>query len=323
MENIPAQEMEFVQAVLQHHYGLQAVELKEIQRTDEWVLWVKGIENQLYKLKLFRTSAAAKKSQLLAIYKWIDFLAEQTDFRFPTLVTNLAGETITALSENTNWQWGTVQNWLDWSILPAYNMASLKNLGQFVAKLHAISENYVPDKNGVPCIDHNWIQESSNYLLDVASRLEMQQEECRQIEKNLALLLPFFKQLGEQPSVFGFIHSDIHRRNILEEKSSICLIDYEDTVRGHFMLDIGILFNEFLDYPDQCLDWQKSFLSGYQSIRSLDVEAQELTYFQFLGDMIYAAWIFKLYDFHLQVDAQKLQYGYDALQNLARRIQIS
>jgi Ser/Thr protein kinase RdoA (MazF antagonist) len=82
--------------------------------------------------------------------------------------------------------------------------------------------------------------------------------------------------LGHEPDVYGLIHADLHRGNILFEHGRVNVIDFEVSGWGHFAYDIGVTFSVLRDYSIFPA-LREAFFRGYRRVRPLSVEHETMT----------------------------------------------
>lgn len=132
--------------------------------------------------------------------------------------------------------------------------------------------------------------------MDAAARSVMQRQEDI-IHKRL-------KAFGTEADRYGLIHADMRLANLLIDKGSPRLIDFDDCGLGWFLYDFaaGISFME--DHP-QVPAVKDAWVKGYRKIRPLsEAEEAEIDTFIMLRRMALCAWIGS----HIETDtAQELK----------------
>ena len=96
---------------------------------------------------------------------------------------------------------------------------------------------------------------------------------------------------GKAPDRFGLIHADMRLANLLVDKGTTRLIDFDDCGFGWFLYDFaaGISFME--DHP-QIPALKTAWVNGYRSIRALPEEDErEIDTFVMLRRLALLAWI--------------------------------
>jgi len=100
------------------------------------------------------------------------------------------------------------------------------------------------------------------------------------------------EQLGEGPSVFGLIHGDFHRGNLLlGARGEIRVIDFDDCGWAHYLTDIANATEGYLRQPDG-EELRRAFLRGYRTVRDLSAEHEALLpVFTFTRSLIAIRWM--------------------------------
>ena len=79
--------------------------------------------------------------------------------------------------------------------------------------------------------------------------------------------------LGKDASLWGLIHADLHRDNILIHQGNVGVIDFDDCGWGYYMLDIASVLDSFfrrvVKQPEDYLSLRNAYLKGYDRIRAL------------------------------------------------------
>ena len=165
--------------------------------------------------------------------------------------------------------------------------ATYKQVGAGLAKLHQLSDEWSRPKNfqrpswnedGLIGEDPLWDRYWENPALTVEDRLwiDAVRKKARRDFDDAAQLLDF-----------GLIHADIVHENVMVSSSSISLIDFDDGGFGFRLFDLATLFNR-MRREGLGTDCRESFLTGYHSIRPLDLT--HLPMFQALRSLTYVGW---------------------------------
>jgi len=98
-------------------------------------------------------------------------------------------------------------------------------------------------------------------------------------------------RFGQSPDRYGLIHADMRLANLLIDRGTTRLIDFDDCGFGWFLYDFatGISFME--DHP-QVPALKQAWVKGYRAIRALSAEEEaEIDTFVMLRRMALLAWI--------------------------------
>lgn len=82
-------------------------------------------------------------------------------------------------------------------------------------------------------------------------------------------------RLGNDPSVFGVIHADIHHWNYLFYRGEIRLIDFDDCGWGHYLYDLAVTAQQIARLPQGPALWE-ALLGGYRRVRDLSPEHEAM-----------------------------------------------
>jgi len=117
----------------------------------------------------------------------------------------------------------------DKNILSTWNETVFCNWGNTIGKMHRMTKKYLPPEGAYkrPLFEDNFIS------LDHYENIPTVYKKMAQIQKDI-LTLP------RDRDSYGLIHSDMHQYNLLINKGSISVLDFDDCIYGFFALDIGI-----------------------------------------------------------------------------------
>lgn len=200
------------------------------------------------------------------------------------------------------------------ALSPRWTVPLLRRLGTAVGRMHQGAEAFVAPRDFVRyrwdwhgffghsprcgCDNHScvtkWPLDDADSWMDVlgsaGGRPLFSLQERRLIDDAATRLHAVMNQLGEDRSVFGLIHGDLHLNNFLFEQQRIIITDFDDCGWGYYLYDIATVL--FWMWGRSDFDVQKAaFLSGYQSIRRLSHEEQEaLEAFMVLRGLYLARW---------------------------------
>ena len=114
---------------------------------------------------------------------------------------------------------------------------------------------------------------------------------------------------GKAPERFNLIHADMRLANLLIDKSSTRLIDFDDCGDGWLMYDFAASIS-FIEDDIRIPDLKKAWLKGYRSVRDLSAtDENEIETLVMLRRMALLAWIGS----HIEApEAQELAPGFAA-----------
>ncbi len=234
--------------------------------------------------------------EIVSELQWMLYLAQQ-GIRVPepmptkrnTLVETIEGHQIDRLS----WLDGHPLNITGMSLDFTDREATYRQIGQVMAKLHLISDDWVQpkrfsrpqwDKNGLlgeqPLWDRFW--ENPQLTNDQRHTILRAREKATNdlTKKGLAL-------------DYGLIHADLVQENMLLGVNGIQLLDFDDGGFGYRLFEIATPLLKIRSEPDSAL-LEAALIGGYQTVRSLDVK--ELPLFLLLRSFTYVGWIIQRMD---------------------------
>lgn len=315
----PSPTIEELSSFLKDNYRLGTTHVQLLQNMDDWVYQVEDDSGRLYKLKLLQKPARNVQQKFHVVTTWLKHLNQVLDVNFAVALPNAQGAILTTVTFS-GFKLAVLYPWQSGEILEEYEVRKMYELGRLVGKMHTATTSYQAKPIESARIDHFWVISRVQPLLNgVGLLLNMSYEEEKRLSDNIEYLARYLQDLGYDQS-FGWIHSDLHRNNLIVQDEQVTILDFDDALQAHFMVDLGVLFNEFEEYSEDGHKFRSSFLNGYQKIRPLDVPKKQLYLFQHIADMIYAHWLFSLAQRENQ--HPKLQYGWQALQNLIQMKQL-
>ncbi len=165
-------------------------------------------------------------------------------------------------------------------------------LGALAGKLHNQSQRWNPpagftrhawDEEGLLGENPNWGRFWEHPVLTAGQR--------RQILKARTVLKALLKQLGKAPERYGLIHSDFLPENILCDKDTLRLIDFDDSGYGWHLFEMATSLFPQLSQPyfDQI---QQAYVEGYRTERELSADDLEiLPAFLMIRGFSYLGWL--------------------------------
>ena len=154
----------------------------------------------------------------------------------------------------------------------------LQRLGQSIGHLHNYSEHFRPSLGR---IGRRWDWErvfGGQSIVGPASSWPLLSSDQQILFRATAeRVRATMQRLGEEPSVFGLIHADIHTANYLVERGGIGLIDFEDCGWGYYLYDLAVVLDEIeAEYVEQAQVLRDALLHGYRQIRPLSADHEVL-----------------------------------------------
>lgn len=169
-----------------------------------------------------------------------------------------------------------------------------EQIGALTAKLHAHSRQWSkPEGFDRRCLT------PSTFLSSMLSHdpLELLRDELdaaqrgrvtwalRQIERTM-------NTLGQDPEVFGLIHSDLHFGNVIFTKAGALPLDFDDCCSAHYIYDIATTLGTWRR-SNLFEDFLAAYKRGYSSVMAWPEYAQEhLDAFELMRLVIMLVWTF-------------------------------
>jgi Ser/Thr protein kinase RdoA (MazF antagonist) len=107
------------------------------------------------------------------------------------------------------------------------------------------------------------------------------------LESSVLLLIEEMREWSKDRHLYGIIHADMHKGNLLIDQGHIRLIDFSFCAFSDYMFDPAICLS------DMRPDLHPAFLKGYQSLRSFPAGYQRLVEGLFIGSMVgaFSFWV--------------------------------
>ena len=158
--------------------------------------------------------------------------------------------------------------WLPGSFVKTkFTNKKMKQIGQFLAKLHNHSQKFVfPPDFSRPTWDENGLLGSFPLDLPIESKISLAD---RKVLDSAALKIrQDLAKLDKNEKSFGLIHGDLHFGNCKFHYSTIQVLDFDDCAWGYYLYDLAITLY-YLRRLENFDALRTSLLSGYQAERSL------------------------------------------------------
>ena len=269
---------QLVECVLPH-YGLASAQSVLLQYEDNAVYRITLRPGEHFVLRVSAAdgqSLAAQRSEM----QWLMALRRETDLLVPEPIPNDGGELVTmeAVRDVPEPRPCVLLRWVPGEPpTPGIEPAIVERIGAFTAQLHLHAEQFVPPPAFFrPSWDWKRLLGTASVLgcEEVLSSLAPHQRGVlttvgTQMQHALSLL-------GKDATVWGLIHADLHRDNILLHDRAVGVIDFDDCGWGYYVLDLASVLDSFfrrvVKHPKDYLPLRNAFLRGYDRIRALPVD---------------------------------------------------
>jgi len=146
-------------------------------------------------------------------------------------------------------------------------------IGELLARLHRHAEGFTPPPEFErPRWDLDRLLGRGEVLpaerLSAASEALVPPRDRALLEEAAAIVRDEASALGEDPELFGLIHTDLEPDNVILDRGTLRPIDFEHSGWGYYLYDIGASLLALADQKDFPA-LKEAFLAGYQRIRPL------------------------------------------------------
>ena len=220
-----------------------------------------------------RCTEAALRSQL----SWMSALRREAGVLAPEPMPTLEG-TLTSCVRDDNDHVLRRCYLLRW--VPGRNkiedlgLSDLQLVGSYMARLHSHAEEFsVPDGFLRPERGWEYVFGDSAPLWDKgkgfypSDDMEVFRAAAERVESHL-------RSLEKSKEVFGIIHGDLHRKNLVfhEEsrgKETVCALDFDHCGWGYYLYDLAVTLRHLQRYGERAAPMRAAFMEGYQRERPL------------------------------------------------------
>ena len=220
---------------------------------------------------------------------WLDVLSTELAGRVPAPVPTRDGALVyrsdvgredprrlrggTALDSQERW---TLLRWVHGRAPGRMGPPTLARLGHLLAALHDHADRWRPPPTfrrpriDIPSLGRSWFQPHDDRCWhgiadDVAKRLRAALESAAHVERELE---------RSSPELFGLIHADLHRGNLLRAEGGLGALDFDDCAFGCRLYDLAVVLAGEQRTPSD--DHGRALLRGYRERRRLAPELEPL-----------------------------------------------
>ncbi len=198
--------------------------------------------------------------------EFLDYLNSK-GFPCPTAIKNVSGENYTFIDGKM----ASVFTFINGEKVKETNDNNLKEIGEKLGKMH----NLLKDRD---------IKRSRkidmDYFYDIISKADLKGI----LKEDYDFIMGYYKRAAAvdySKLPFGIIHNDIFPDNVFMKNGEISgLIDFNDCLRGPFILDLAIIINFWIRNkgfsPEKEEQFTNVFLEAYETQRKISEEEKEL-----------------------------------------------
>jgi Ser/Thr protein kinase RdoA (MazF antagonist) len=253
-------------------------------------------ENFLLRLHIPKTQSmgthgaeyAAVNSELL----WLEALCQDTDLVLQKPIRNQSGALVTQVQPPET---GEKINCtlLRWVVGEPYRRDletsdSAFLIGKIAAKLHNQASGWqIPEGFTRPDRDIPYFEKVLQGIQPAVADGRISSSDYIVLETSVHLLIEQLRGMSKDQRLYGLMHADMHKGNMLLHQGQIRLIDFSFCAFGNFMFDLAICMS------DMKKELHSAFLAGYQSLRPLPAGYQSLIEGFFVGSMVgtFSYWV--------------------------------
>lgn len=220
-----------------------------------------------------RNTEAALHSQLL----WMMALRQEADVLVPEPIPTLQGTLTSCVRDGAGLKvrrcyllrWVPGQNKIQ-----DLGLSDLRLVGLYMARLHSHAEEFsVPDRFFRPERGWGYVFGDSAPLWDKgkgfysSDDIEVFRAAAERVESHL-------RSLEKRKEVFGIIHGDLHRENLVFQESSygkktVCALDFDHCGWGYYLYDLAVTLRYLQVYGDRATPMRAALMEGYEHERPL------------------------------------------------------
>ncbi|MHA1638328.1 MAG: phosphotransferase enzyme family protein [Candidatus Thorarchaeota archaeon] len=249
-------------------YGIRANNLKRIGG---------GFENKMYGHNnpknrfVMRITPPGHKivNEVLAELDWLMYLYEN-GAPVEKVRPSINGQAVEVISHELGeipvvcWEWAPGQLVKREDFTPEL----FQTWGKAVGKMHTLTKDYEKPSNPIGRIQ--WYEDE--YL----ARKLIPTDQHKVLER-FDELIGYFRSLPKTKDSFGLIHQDVHHGNLFLDGTKITVLDFDDCVYGHFVIDIANALgfaiwekSENMDNTTFASVFLEHFLKGYEEENHLE-----------------------------------------------------
>ena len=294
--------------LIKTHFDIEIIDCQQVKKIDTLVFKVVDTEGSAFVAKLYKEHNQSIVGKIAQNAAFLSFVKTNT-----TLNVQLPPKLYFPL---VNWKkekrYLVLGNWIEGETPKIKDAAFMQKMGAMMAQLHNAATAFIP-KIDVLTIDNALIQRVQGLILNNQHFFEFDK---KRLENAFKYMDSVYKRVGEDPSVFGLIHTDLHFDNvIITPQNAVSPIDFDEVAYGHYLLDIAITFNEIEDLEDESL--KENYCIGYKKYRPLsdNFDAYILD-FQRIAGCIYLNWLLDEGNTDLLLNKKLLGYARTSLRKI-------
>ncbi len=265
--------------LLEIEYGIRAETLEQVAETVNVVYRVQLKDGSRCVLRLTPPKHFHDRQDVQSEVAWLHSLAKQS-IGVPTVIAARNGnDVVTVVWDGIPGEWhGVVFEWIQGvNLANRWTATNIERFGQLVAQLHVAGSQFAPPPgfrlrpaNSVfPHCNTSFAHPEPMVLFDGLPKKLLPAKRGALFTKAYALaekeIERLFREGAPQP-----IHNDLHPWNVMISRDEIHAIDFENSLMGFPVQDLGTVLNYWQNYfkDDVAFDERlASFRAGYERIQ--------------------------------------------------------
>ena len=294
--------------LIKTHFDIEIIDCQQVKKIDTLVFKVLNTEGSAFVAKLYKEHNQSIVEKIAQNATFLAFVKTHT-----TLNVQLPPKLYFPLVKwKKEKRYLVLGNWIEGETPKIKDAPFMQQMGAMMAQLHNAATAFTP-KIDVLTIDNVLVQRVQGLILANQHHFEFDKKTLANAFKYIDSV---YKRVGEDPSVFGLIHTDLHFDNvIITPQNAVSPIDFDEVAYGHYLLDIGITFNEIEDLEDNSL--KEYYCIGYKKYRPLpDSFDTYILDFQRIAGCIYLNWFLDEGNKDLPLNKKLLVYARHSLKKI-------
>lgn len=294
--------------LIKTHFDIEIIDYQQVKKIDTLVFKVVDTEGSAFVAKLYKEHNKSIVEKIAQNAPFLAFVKTHTTLNVQ-LPPKLYFPLVKWKKEN---RYLVLGNWIEGETPKIKDAHFMQQMGAMMAQLHNAATAFT-SKIDVLTIDNVLVQRVQGLILANQHFFEFDK---KRLENAFKYIDSVYKRVGEDPSVFGLIHTDLHFDNvIITPQNAVSPIDFDEVAYGHYLLDIAITFNEIEDLEDESL--KEDYCIGYKKYRSLpDNFDTYIIDFQRIAGCIYLSWFLDEGNTDLPLNKNLLGYARRSLEKI-------
>ena len=262
-------------------FGMRASTIELLNSTNHFNAKI-TVDSGSYFLKILDSDCT--ETRLKSRFQFLDFLRER-ELHIPVSISTVGGERFSKLFMDGEERLAVLYDWIDGQTLgDATDEHSIGNRGALLARWHVQSQQFNPPHGfDVPSWDDVCAPTSNGWLRSFLDESPIDREGLEVIHVAAERTRSIASRLPMNRHNHGLIHADFHGDNLICDGHRIWIVDCDDLGWGYFLFDIAWPALMFAKHHPDAGSFLTPFLRGYERIRPLNDQEQELLPLFLLG----------------------------------------